>query len=77
MAGKESLTPLSEKMEIAFYNVIDHRCDRMEEKNVPNDKIIESISDYAKKYIERHEMSVNKRKELQTFVSIIISNYKD
>lgn len=73
----ESKYPLSPKMEIAFYNVIDHRCDKMEAMNVPNDKIIESLSGYANKFIDSHEMTESKRKELQTFIETIISNYKD
>lgn len=63
---------LTEKMEIAFYNVIDHRCDRAEEMNAPKESICKNISDYTEKFIAGHEMSESKEKELRRFTETII-----
>lgn len=62
---------LSERMEIAFYNVIDHRCDKGEEINAPVESICKNISDYTEKFIAGHEMSECKEKELRHFVGVI------
>ena len=63
---------LNKRMEIAFYNVIDHRCDKMEEMNVPAEKICKNITEYTEKYIARHEMPLWKAKELRTFTKDIV-----
>ena len=39
---------LTESMEIAFYNVIDHRCDKWEQTDAPAESICKNISDYKK-----------------------------
>ena len=64
---------LSERMEIAFYNVIDHRCDKAEEMNVPAEKICKNITQYTEKFIAGHVMPLSKAKELRTFTKTIVS----
>lgn len=66
---------LTERMEIAFYNVIDHHCDKMEDANVPVDVICKNITDYTEKYISRIEMSDRKKKELRDFIAQICGIY--
>ena len=64
---------LTEKMEIAFYNVIDHRCDRAEEMNAPKESICKNITQYTEKFIAGHVMPLSKAKELRTFTKTIVS----
>lgn len=66
---------LTPKMEIAFYNVIDHRCDRMEEMNVPIEIICKNITNYTERFIKSHEMSQSKKNELSSFTALIVSIY--
>ncbi len=68
---------LSEKMEIAFYNVIDRRCDRAEAMGASNEEIREGISKYSEQFISNHEMSEYKQREIRVFVASILSLYKD
>lgn len=67
---------LSKKMEIAFYNVIDHRCDKAEELNAPTESICKNITDYTEKFISSHEMPEAKAKELRDFTACIVWIYR-
>jgi len=62
---------LSERMEIAFYNVIDHRCDMAQDMNAPKESICKNITDYTEKFIASHEMSERKESELRRFTKTI------
>jgi hypothetical protein len=65
------ISPLNERMEIAFYNVIDHRCDNAERMGATPDQICRSIRNYTERYIARHEMPDKKKKELRDFTENI------
>lgn len=67
---------LTESMEIAFYNVIDKRAERMEYAHLPAEKIIQNIRNYAKSFIENHVMSNEKKEELEGFVNTYCSTYR-
>ena len=63
---------LDERMEIAFYNIIDKRCDKAEEMNAPTQSICKNITEYTEKFIAGHIMSWRKAKELRTFTKSIV-----
>ena len=63
---------LTESMEIAFYNVIDHRCDKWEQTDAPAESICKNISDYTERFIAGHVMSERKEAELRRFTQSII-----
>jgi len=67
---------LTESMEIAFYNVIDKRAERMEHAHLPADKIIQNIQSYAHKFIENHVMNDRKKEEIERFVKTYCSTYR-
>lgn len=62
---------LNARMEIAFYNVIDHRCDRMEERGLSAKEICTNIKGYTERFIAGHEMTESKEKELRDFTETI------
>lgn len=64
-------TYLNTKMEIAFYNVIDHRCDKAEELGLPVEQTCKNITDYTERYIARHVMPDSKKRELRDFTETI------
>lgn len=74
---KESVTDtlpkpvLTERMEIAFYNVIDHRCDKGEALGFSPDKTCKNITDYTERFISGHSMSDAKKSELRDFTATI------
>ena len=62
---------LTDRMEVAFYNVIDHRCDKGEELGFSPKKICKHITDFTEKFISRHSMSDEKKAELRDFTKTI------
>ena len=62
---------LTERMEIAFYNVIDHRCDKGEALGFSPDKTCKNITDYTERFISGHSMSDAKKSELRDFTATI------
>ena len=69
----EAIKPvLTDSQEIAFYNVIDHRCDKWEQTDAPAESICKNISDYTERFIAGHVMSERKEAELRRFTQSII-----
>lgn len=64
-------SPLNTKMEIAFYNVIDHRCDKAEKLCLPVKKTCKNLRSYTERFINFHEMSDDKKEELRDFTELI------
>lgn len=62
---------LTQSMEIAFYNVIDKRCDRCEELGKSPKETCRHITRFTEEYISRHEMSDAKKTELRDFTKTI------
>ena len=62
---------LNTRMEIAFYNVIDHRCDRMEELGLSAERTCINLRGYTERFINGHEMSESKKEELRDFTETI------
>jgi histidinol dehydrogenase len=66
---------LTDSQEIAFYNVIDKRCDRAELLGITPEKICEMVRKYTEKFILNHSMSASKKTELKTFCDSICGMY--
>ena len=72
----EAIKPvLTDSQEIAFYNVIDKRCDRAELLGITPEKICEMVRTYTEKFILNHSMSAAKKTELRTFCESICGIY--
>ena len=72
----EAIKPvLTDSQEIAFYNVIDKRCDKAELLGVTPDKICQMVRTYTEKFILNHSMSASKKTELRTFCESICGIY--
>lgn len=64
---------LTDRMEVAFYNVIDHRCDKAEKLGFSKEETCKNITNYTEKFIANHDMSECKKKELRKFTENIVS----
>lgn len=62
---------LTTNMEIAFYNVIDHRCDKGELLGKSPEEITKHITDYTERFISGHSMSERKKEELRYFTQCV------